>query len=201
MKTAHRKAAQAKRQQRETPPDMPALSGFGITFDIYQGRAPQAHWDAAEGAFHMTTKDEALNMALDALEYSHNALAEIAEAHGMSSRKAKEGGPAWRVLQAIAACREALAQKYEQEPFGYFNNPNLDDWQSCAETDDGAIALYEHPKEPLTDGEYERAYEHARTTFRHHKTSIKGQQITHADSFDWHLFCAIERAHGIGEQK
>ena len=43
-------------------------------------------------------------------------------------------------------------QKDEQEPFGYFNNPNLDGWQSCTETDEGAIALYEHPKEPLTDG-------------------------------------------------
>ena len=39
MKTKHREAAKHKRQQRETPPDMPALSGFGITFDIYQGRA------------------------------------------------------------------------------------------------------------------------------------------------------------------
>ena len=39
MKTAYRKAARQKREQRETPPDMPALSGFGITFDIYQGRA------------------------------------------------------------------------------------------------------------------------------------------------------------------
>ena len=27
----------------------------------HQGRATQAHWAAAEGAFHMTTKDEALN--------------------------------------------------------------------------------------------------------------------------------------------
>lgn len=38
MKTAYRKAARQKLQQRETPPDMPALRGFGITFDIYQGR-------------------------------------------------------------------------------------------------------------------------------------------------------------------
>ena len=56
-------------------------------------------------------------------------------------------------------------------------------------------------RKPMTDGEYERAYEHARTTFRHHKTSIKGQQITHADSFEWHLFRAIERAHGIGGEE
>ena len=48
MKTAHRKAAQAKRQQRETPPDMPALSGFGITFDIYQGRARNWYQNAGD---------------------------------------------------------------------------------------------------------------------------------------------------------
>ena len=68
----------------------------------------------------MTTKDEALRMALEALEYSDNCLAEIAAAHGVSSKKAKEGGPAWRVRQAIEALHEALhealAQKDEQEP-------------------------------------------------------------------------------------
>ena len=57
MKTAYRKAAQAKRQQRDAPPDTPSLRGFGITFDIYQGRA--RNWRK-----HMTTKDEALQMAL-----------------------------------------------------------------------------------------------------------------------------------------
>ena len=63
------------------------------------------------------------------------------------------------------------------------------------------FTVYKHQeRKPLTDEEYERAYEHARTTFRHHKTSIKGQQITHADDFEWHLFRAIERAHGIGAE-
>ena len=98
----------------------------------------------------MNTKDEALKQALDALEYSKSYLDDLADVHG-TSKKAKPGSTAWHVDRAIAACRAALAQKDEQEPFGYFNNPNLDDWQSCAETDDGAIALYEHPKEPLTD--------------------------------------------------
>ena len=64
----------------------------------------------------MTTKDEALQMALEALEYSDNCLAEIAAAHGVSSKKAKEGGPAWHVRQAIEALHEALAQKDEPEP-------------------------------------------------------------------------------------
>ena len=47
MKTAYRKAARKKREQRETPPDMPALRGFGITFDIYQGR--DRNWYQNEG--------------------------------------------------------------------------------------------------------------------------------------------------------
>ena len=48
MKTAHRKAERQKRQQRETPPDMPALRGFGITFDIYQGRARNWYQNAGD---------------------------------------------------------------------------------------------------------------------------------------------------------
>ena len=63
----------------------------------------------------MTTKDEALQMALDALEYSKSYLDELADVHG-TSKKAKPGSIAWHVLRAIATCREALAQKDEQEP-------------------------------------------------------------------------------------
>ena len=48
----------------------------------------------------MTTKDEALQMALDALAVATTPLAE--------DRRL--------VLKAITACREALAQKDEQEP-------------------------------------------------------------------------------------
>ena len=48
MKTAYRKAARKKREQRETPPDMPALRGFGITFDIYQGRARNWYQDRGD---------------------------------------------------------------------------------------------------------------------------------------------------------
>ena len=48
MKTAYRKAARKKREQRETPPDMPALRGFCITFDIYQGRASNWYQNAGD---------------------------------------------------------------------------------------------------------------------------------------------------------
>ena len=60
------------------------------------------------------TKDEALKMALDALEFSKSYLDDLADLHG-TSKKAKPGSTAWNVDRAIAACREALAQKDEQE--------------------------------------------------------------------------------------
>ena len=65
----------------------------------------------------MTKKDEALQMALDALEYSKSYLDELADVHG-TSKKAKPGSTSWNVNRAIIACREALAQKDEQEPIG-----------------------------------------------------------------------------------
>ena len=62
----------------------------------------------------MTTKDEALKQALDALEYSKSYLDDLADVHG-TSKRAKPGSTAWHVDRAIAACREALAQKEDQE--------------------------------------------------------------------------------------
>ena len=61
----------------------------------------------------MTTKDEALQMALDALKYSKSYLDELADVHG-TSKKAKPGSTSWNVNRAITACREALEQKDEQ---------------------------------------------------------------------------------------
>ena len=46
MKTAHRKAAKHKREQREAR-DVPII-GFGITFDIYQGRARNWYQNAGD---------------------------------------------------------------------------------------------------------------------------------------------------------
>ena len=58
----------------------------------------------------MTTKDEALKQALD-------ALGRVAGDDLQRWKKvADPGSIAWHVLRAIAACREALAQKDEQEP-------------------------------------------------------------------------------------
>ena len=61
----------------------------------------------------MTTKDEALKMALDALEYSKSYLDDLADVYG-TSKKAKPGSTSWNVSRAIKACREALAQKDER---------------------------------------------------------------------------------------
>ena len=60
----------------------------------------------------MTTKDEALKMALDALEYSKSYLDELADVLG-TSKKAKPGSTSWHVDRAITACRAALEQKDE----------------------------------------------------------------------------------------
>ncbi len=61
----------------------------------------------------MTTKDEALRMAITALEFSKSYLDDLADVHG-TSKKAKPGSTAWNVDRAITACRESLAQKDEQ---------------------------------------------------------------------------------------
>ena len=66
----------------------------------------------------MTTKDKALKMALEALEFSKSYLDELADVHG-TSKKAKPGSTSWNVDRAIAACRAALAQKDEQEPVAW----------------------------------------------------------------------------------
>ena len=62
----------------------------------------------------MTTKDEALKMALNALEFSKSYLDDLADVHG-TSKKAKPGSTSWHVDRAITACRAALAQKDETE--------------------------------------------------------------------------------------
>jgi hypothetical protein len=54
--------------------------------------------------------------------------------------------------KAIKALEEALKQE-QGEPFGYFKAEPFG-WTDCAETDEGAVALYERPQsaqKPLTD--------------------------------------------------
>ena len=48
------------------------------------------------------------------------------------------------ILDDIKLIEDALEQQSNPEPFGYFRALPFG-WEDCAETDDGAIPLYEHP--------------------------------------------------------
>lgn len=58
--------------------------------------------------------------------------------------------PQWKWLKEgptadlMNEMRRALAAQEQAEPFGYFRC-HIDGWENCAETDEGARALYEHP--------------------------------------------------------
>jgi hypothetical protein len=69
---------------------------------------------------------EVLTLALEALKYSDTVFYP-------------------RTSIAIAAIERALAQPEQGEPFGYFKAEPFG-WTDCAETDEGAIALYEVPQ-------------------------------------------------------
>ena len=128
----------------------------------------------------MTTKDEALQMALDALDAVEQT-----------------NTPYFSMVRtAIEACHEALAQKDEQEPVAWYVPPSsrlmlgeyakLDaeaEARRCGCTA-RATPLYTTPPErqPLTDEEI-----HALS-----QTMVKGHK-----SVNW-LCRAIEAAHGIG---
>ncbi len=64
-----------------------------------------------------------------------------------------ESGPNG-VASAITALRAVIEQMEKQEPFGYFRAEPFG-WTDCAETDEGALALYTAPpaaqRQPLTD--------------------------------------------------
>lgn len=59
------------------------------------------------------------------------------------------GVSAQRVTQAKDHIEQDLKMVAVQEPFGYFKAEPFG-WRDCAETDEGAIALYEAPQ-PLAD--------------------------------------------------
>ena len=149
----------------------------------------------------MTTKDEALKQALEALEYSKSYLDDLADVHG-TSKKAKPGRTAWKVDRAIADCREALAQNDEQEPVAWMLEcPTMSgdtgwrlSWsKSGAEVcnrlrgEEHEKPLYTAPpkRKPLTD-------EKLRAMWVNY-APIVGGVLEFAR--------AIEKAHGIGEAK
>ena len=93
---------------------------------------------------------------------------------------------------AMNAIRTALEQQAEpvQEPYGYFR-PEPFGWTDCAETAEGAIALYERPsqRKPLTDAEIGQAWSVADS--EHNASASVKRRITRA----------IEAAHNIQEPK
>ena len=136
----------------------------------------------------MTTKDEALQVALDALKLGAAMYSPGGTAHD-------------QIAAATAICREALAQKYEQEAVAwrwlYDGKPDSERHFPMPPPDADVLKraascefprtmqlLYTAPpkRKPLTDGEI-----HALS-----KTMVKGHK-----SANW-LCRAIEAAHGIG---
>lgn len=94
----------------------------------------------------MSKQVEAMQGALETLLWANDEInLWRGEAHGYKP----EDQPA--IMSAITALREALAdhipddgkmvEQPQQEPFGYFKAEPLG-WTDCAETDDGAVALY-----------------------------------------------------------
>ena len=66
-----------------------------------------------------------------------------------------------RCSDLIQICKEALAACEQAEPFGYFKAEPFG-WTDCADTDEGAIALYEYP--PDQTAEIERLKEELLST-------------------------------------
>ena len=96
----------------------------------------------------MTTKDEALQMALDALEFS---------------KKAKPGSTSWHVDRASAACREALAQTDEQEQVAIGT-----EWTPCVK-----LPIVVHVREQR-EGESHVSTREGITPFKHDDLIMRG---------------------------
>ena len=137
----------------------------------------------------MTTKDEALKQALDALEFSKSYLDDLADVHG-TPKKSKPGSTSWHVDRAITACRAALAQKDEQEPVAVYVGESLSG-SVVRLYDDLPLEtpLYTAPpmRQPLTDVQISHIWDK-------HIAPVFGKNgINHV------VFArAVEAAHGIG---
>ncbi len=97
----------------------------------------------------MSARDVALKRALEALE-AHADIG-IKSDKAITAIKAALAQP-----DHIPGARKTIAKEValrDQEPFGYFKAEPFG-WTDCAETDEGATALYERPapqeRQPLT---------------------------------------------------
>ena len=84
--------------------------------------------------------------AAEAIRHIH---ARVQELEAMLEAVGAGGVSAQRVTQAKDHIEQDLKMVAVQEPFGYFKAEPFG-WRDCAETDEGAIALYEAPQ-PLAD--------------------------------------------------
>ena len=168
----------------------------------------------------MTTKDEALRMAMDALKLGAAMYSPAGTAHA-------------QIAAAIAACREALAQKDEQEPVAaqyrlrlvnkshvlYVEGKGFGPWRECnvprqneplcyidsAGYELERRLLYAAPpkRQPLTDAQrYALIEKHLGLEQRKNATVIDhrtGRWTDAARYFDL-MDAAIETANGTGEQ-
>ncbi len=77
-----------------------------------------------------------MKQALEALERAVSTCFDRRAHEDVMSR------PEHFINQTITALSTAIEEAEKQEPFGYFRVEPLVGWTDCAETDDGAIALY-----------------------------------------------------------
>jgi len=82
--------------------------------------------------------------------------ARIQELEAMLEAVGAGGVSAQRITQAKDHIERDLKMVAVQEPFGYFKAEPFG-WRDCAETDEGAIALYEAPQ-PQADGRDAQRY-------------------------------------------
>jgi len=80
--------------------------------------------------------------AAEAIRHLH---ARVQELEAMLEAVGAGGVSAQRVTQAKDHIEQDLKMVAAQEPFGYFKAEPFG-WRDCAETDEGAIALYEAPQ-------------------------------------------------------
>jgi hypothetical protein len=99
---------------------------------------------------------------------------------------------------AREALRQALEAEQQDEPVGYFKAEPFG-WTDCAETDEGAVALYERPhqpaQQPLTE---EQIRELMNQSDDECMANPDSQAPWSAKPWSTRFARAIERAHGIG---
>lgn len=149
---------------------------------------------------------EALEAAVGGLPYKHRsydaitALLQALEADTKPCACCGEGKARISVTRICDTCGSEYAGREEMdaakrieaeqraEPFGYFKAEPFG-WTDCAETDEGAVALYERPHQPAqqppTDEQINAMWQQS---CREHFSGLQ-REI--------HLARAIERAHGI----